>query len=95
VRALEKPLDLLLLLVDEGAEVVDRPPRVLGRDPAAIAVGAGLQAASRFAGFQKSSGVLAIVDGDRLLRNRGVIKKRPFAGNFGWAGQDSNLRPWD
>jgi len=38
---LEKPVDLLrllLLLFDEGAEVVDRPPRVLGRDASAVAV---------------------------------------------------------
>jgi hypothetical protein len=31
-------LDLLLLLFDEGAKMLDRPPRVLGRDAGAVAV---------------------------------------------------------
>jgi hypothetical protein len=35
---LEKPVDLLLLLFDEGTQAVDRLPGVLGRDVGAVAV---------------------------------------------------------
>jgi hypothetical protein len=54
---LAKPVDLLLLLFDEDAEVVDRPPRVLGRDAAAVAIVAGAAGGFQVLGVPKEFGV--------------------------------------
>jgi hypothetical protein len=39
-------------------------------------------------GKPQPTGVMVIVNPLRLAEER-------FAGNFEWAGEDSNLRPWD
>jgi hypothetical protein len=48
--------DLLLLLFDKGAKMLDGLPRVLGRDAAAVPVVAPGQLATRFEGSQNSCG---------------------------------------
>jgi hypothetical protein len=60
VFAASKPLghlrDLLLLLFDEGAEALDRLPRVLGGDAVAVTVIAAPAGGDRFVGSQNRCG---------------------------------------